>query len=275
MPADVVNPDGANATGSAVDATTPSTPSYIDLKEDSLVRLPGNEKPVKYGEWFRDFQGKHTKATQDRSRFEKDLSSREAELKATREEVERYRQALGTPRQEKVDPGAAFQELPYIKGQEAAQLARNFQSELERRDQNQTAILTVVKAMAQKMADQEAALNSVKGRFGQTDFKSKIAKYRADLELPDEAGEYLEELYSAYEGEDLDTEFPNIAKKRFEQLSAMVRQMDKKRFEAARQKPFVAGKGGNASPSKPLDLSRMTSRETADTLWAAMQEEKG
>lgn len=268
--ATVVDQQAAGADAGAVS----TTPSVIELSDDSLVKFPGSDKPTKYGEWSRDFQAKHTKANQDRSRFEKDLSARDAELRSAREEMERYRAALGQPSQrEKPDPGAAFQDLPYVKGQEAAQLARQVQAEFDRRDKDQQTLLQVTKLIASKLAETQQALDSVKGRFATSDFQTKISKYQKELDLPEEAGEFLQELYSAYEGEDLDQEFPNIARKRWEQLSALVRTQDKKRLDAARQKHFTPGKGGQGTPSKPLDMSRMTPKEIADTVFPSLSED--
>ena len=106
-----------------------------------------------------------------------------------------------------------------------------------------------------------------------TSFDSKISKWVADTGLPVEATDFAKELYLAYEGDDLDSEFPTILKNRWEQVVGLARAAEQKRIESARKLPFVPGRGGQGVPSKPLTdkLAKASPAQVADELWDAMQ----
>ncbi len=253
-----------------------AVPSVIDLKEDSLVRLPGNKEPVKYGEWFTGFQRKHTEATQARSSLQSQLRDAQAAMEQTRQEAERYRAALNLP-QHREDPRKGlrekFSQLPYVKGEEAAQLYEAIANEIDGGRQQLQVRDQAIRLLATELTNVKNALGQVLQKNNIGDFYTKIGRYREELGLPEEANEFLAELYSAYEGDDLDSEFPNIAKKRVEQLTAMVNAMNKKRVEEARRNRFVPGKGGQGVPGKAglPDTSKMNAKDTADALFEAMQ----
>lgn len=253
-----VTGEGTSPSSSATATAEPSTPTPIELKDDSFVKLPGSDKPVKYGEWFRGFQGKYTQATQERER-----------LKAEAERWRQEAQKSGQPRpQAPQNPKAALVEklkaLPYVNGQEAAELVDSISSDIQVRDQ-------AIKLLAGKLGEVMQTVQQLNQRRGVEDFQSKIGKFHSELGFPPEAKDFLEILYSAYEGEDLDEQFPTIAREQWEKLQAIVRAQDRKRVEEAKQKRFVPAKGGFGSPSKPLDTSRMSAKETADLLWDQLQ----
>jgi hypothetical protein len=111
----------------------------------------------------------------------------------------------------------------------------------------------------------------MQSKTGTQDLDSKIAKYVTDLGYPTDANRYAKEIYAAYEGDDLETEFPEMLRERMDGLSNMFRNVDRQRIDAARR-PSVPGKGGSGTTGKTIGLKGTESaKETADMLWEAMQ----
>lgn len=257
-------------------AGSEATPSPVELKDDILVRLPNNKDAVKFGDWFKGYQAQHTKATQSLSKLQADFERVKQEREQERRELDGFRQAAGrqpsTP-----SPTQTLAEqlkgLPYLKGEEGAALLGRVQEEIQARDQKFGTAMGVIKMLAEKLQQTNQLVESMNNRFRTQDFDAKIGKYREDLGLPAEAKDFLTELYLAYEGDDLDSEFPNIARSRWEQIQSLVRAADRAKVAEARKNRFVPGKGGVGSPSKPLDTSRMSPRELADAMWPGIAEE--
>jgi hypothetical protein len=77
-------------------------------------------------------------------------------------------------------------------------------------------------------------------------------------------------LYSAYEGDDLDNEFPTILQERWNQINGIFNEQRQQTIERNQRSPFpLPGRGGSGTPSKALPKFRgdETAREMADTLW--------
>lgn len=267
---------GQNVNQPAATAGTNAEPTPIELKEDSLVKLPGSDKPVKYVEWFRDYQGRYTKATQESSTLKRQLAQIEAQRQQDQAELQRLR-ASGQQPVNRPDPRATMRDrlskLQYLNGEEAAQLYEDLHSQFEQRDQALQTRDMALRVIAMKVSEALSRIDELSQRNTSTDLKGKIAKFKSELGLPDGTEEFLEDLYSAYEGEDLDTEFPNIVKARWEQVTSAIRALDKAKVEQAKKARFVPGRGGTLSPSKPIDVSDMDAREAADFFWKQMHDE--
>ena len=109
------------------------------------------------------------------------------------------------------------------------------------------------------------------GRFGTQDFDGKISNWLKEGGYPSEAADLAKEIYLAYEGDDLDNEFPQIFANRWEQIQQIIDSQRKAKVEAARR-PLLPGRGGNGVASKPIGLKgNESSKQLADTLWDAMQ----
>lgn len=247
-------------------------PSVVELKEDMLVKLPGSDKPTKYGDWFRGFQGRYTEATQARSALQREVQAQRERLEALQQEAQRYRAALDLkPPQE--NPANKLREqlkgLPYLKGEEAAQLAEALYGEVEGTSKKLQVRDQAIRLLAQELVQMKEMLGGLTSRAAETDFQSKIERYRAQLGLPEESRDFLSELYSAYTGDQWDEEFPEVARQRWEQLQGLFTTLQKKRVEDARRARFIPGKGGQVTPGKggPIDTSQMSAKEAADALF--------
>lgn len=268
---------GGNEAGfvPASEPATPSEPTPVEIAEDTLVKLPGSDKPVKYGEYYRGFQANHTKATQEAANYRRQYEQAQNALQQREQLLRQYEQALrqnqGGGRQQPPSVIDKLRQLSYLSGEEAAAVVEDltgrfgqYDQELQRRD----LALVMLHKQLQDLKRNVGVFNEQ--RVSQ-DFDGKIGRWINELGLPAEAKDFASELYLAYEGEDLDTEFPNILKQRWEQLAQAVRQIDRKKVEEARRLPFTPGKGGTASPSQPLNQGFKSAREIAEQMWPLME----
>lgn len=264
--------------GGAPLESTQATPTVRDFTDDDLVRIPGQEQPVKYGELYKRLQADHTKKSQEVSKLQKALEKQQKEWDTTRAQQESYLKNLAasllnkkeTPTE---DPFRALESLSFLDGRTAAQLARTIQTQgiqpiigaIQERDQ-------IIRTMYQNMLQLQNVVQELNSRRADQDFDGKISKYIKDLDLPEEVADLVKEVYLAYEGDDLDDVFPDIMRSRWEQITAAVNAANKKRAEAARKKPFVPGKGGDGRPGGRVGLTgKESAAQAADILWEQLQ----
>lgn len=243
-------------TSGAPATQTVEAPKPIDVADDTLISIKGQEKPVKFGEHVRGFQSQFTKATQELARYKAALQERDQKIKAFQDAQKR------TTQPQQPDPLSQLGEKPYLTGQEAADMVNQFRGELQRRDQIVVAALRELVAMKQ-------VLGGLHDNHTNSAFDAKINKWLTDGGYPAEAADFAKELYLAYEpGNGLDEEFPTILKTRWEQLNKVVEASRQAKLRAARQPAFVPGRGGEARPSKQLEIKpEATSKDIAELLW--------
>ncbi len=263
----------ASPAPSSTPTAVPAEPSVIDLTPDSLVRIPGQDKPVKYGDYYRGFQSQFTKKAQEASQLQQRYQQLEQQFQQAQE---RLRQIEAQHRaQVAAQPGndllAEIRQLPYLDGQSAGRVLEHIAQQqaqsaaaLEQRDH-------ALMLITQQLVETKKQLQRLAARAGQTDFEGKIKKFASDLNLPAGTEDFVKELYLAYEGDDLDNEFPTILQNRWNQLQNVIQEMQRRKVQEARQAPFVPGRGGIGSASRPIaNLATAKPSEIADALWAGM-----
>lgn len=250
-----------------------NSPQVIDISEDSMVRLPGQKDPVKYGDYYRNFQSEFTKRAQEAKRVAAEKAELSRQLQDHQRRLQQYEQQMRGgygQQQQPQKPNLAEQvrALPYLTGQEAASVVESITQQIGQYDaalQKRDAALVMLYKRLQQM---EQSFGSIQQRTTMSDFQGKIAKWVKDAGIPEGAQEWAQELYLAYEGDDLDQEFPQILTNRWNQLQGFLKAQEKERVEAARRQPFVPGRGGSGTPSKPLqNLARMSAKEISDAVW--------
>lgn len=262
----VVGSDPGVVTPQQVDSSTqPAEPSIIDIPDDNvLVRIKGSDKPVKFGEYSRGFQSTATRAAQKAAQLERELAAE----RQTRAQYERERQAWQQNQGQQAQPDvyAQLRQLPYLTGEDAVNVVQNIGQQLQQRD----AILLATLRQLQMLSDTVNGLNSTNQ---DQLFDAKINRFISEGGYPAEAAELAKEIYLAYEGDNLDEEFPQIFASRWEQITRAIDAAKAAKLSAARQTPFVPGKGGRANPSKPFQIDpKLRASETADLLWNALQQ---
>lgn len=261
MPEDV----SAGAPQGQVAPTTPAAPTVpdpIELGDDTLIRVKGVDKPVKFSDHVRGFQSQFTKASQQAAQLKREL---EQERAARAAEKEAWQKQHAAPQSGQPDVFEALRQLPYLTGKDAVEVVQQIGNQIQQRDQ-------VLLAALKKMQQMEQRLGGLYDTHSTQAFEAKIAKWLKEGEYPDEAAELAKDIYMGYEGDDLDAEFPRIFKERWEQVERIMEARRQSALRAAKPQPFVPGKGGATGPSKPLTLKpNASAAQIADSLWDSLQ----
>ncbi len=272
MDAAITPGGGEGVTPAATADAATQAPTPIELSDESLIQLKGQDKPVKYGEHFRGLQSELTKRAQAVKRYEEQqrqlesrLQERETQLRQYVEAVQRIQASRGQQ-----DPYGDLENQPYVTGRAAADALRNLNQQygqvpqaLQQRDQ---AILL----LGHVIQNLQSQVQSLTQGNGDAQLEAKIRKFVKDGNYPDEAYDLAREIYGAYEGDDLDQDFPNIFKKRWDQVVALARKLDQDKIRASRTLPWTAGKGGQGSASKPFKISDHSPAGIADQMWPSI-----
>lgn len=256
---------GDNSVSSQVDSSQQTlsesnSPEPIDLSDvNRLVKLPGVEKPVKWSDHVKGFQSQFTKASQEVARLKAAMAERDRQIEAYRQSQQ---QAQAQPQnQAQNDVYGQLRALPYLSGERAAEVIEGIGAQFQQRDQILLAALKQMKQM------QQIVMNLQENHTG-TAFENKISNWLREGDYPEGIKEWAKELYLAYEGDDLDQEFPNILAKRWAEVQSAIKAQQTAKVNAARKAPFIPGKGGNTGPSKGLEIKPDASpQEIADLLW--------
>lgn len=236
-----------------------SEPKPFDVSEDTLINIKGQTKPVKFGEHVKGFQSQFTKASQRAAQLEKELANERSQRQ--RYEQERQAAAQGQQKAGQPDVFDALAQLPYLTGKDAVSMVKEISGAIQQRDQ-------VLIAALRKLQDMEKMLGGLNESHTTERFDQKINKWLVDGGYPIEAGDLAKEIYLAYDGDDLDAEFPRIFEERWQQINKIIEGQKAQKVAAARRIPFVPGRGGQGNPSKPLEVkANATAREVADQLF--------
>ncbi len=236
----------------------PSTP--LELSDDTLIKVKGSDKPVKFSDHTRGFQAQFTKASQEAARLKQELAARDAKL-AEFERSRNQSQQQSQPQGGQEDIFSSLEKLPYLSGPEAAKVVQSIQQQIQGRDK-------ILVAALQQMQKMSQIVNGLHETSQGQSFDSKINNWLKAGGYPAEASELAKEIYLAYEGDDLDNEFPQIFDQRWKQINSIIDAQRRSQLEAARRSPFVPGKGGQTGPNAPLQLKgNESAKQLADNLW--------
>jgi hypothetical protein len=238
----------------------PSTPDVFDLTDaNRLIKVKGSDKPVKFGDHVRGFQSEFTKASQRAAQAERALQATQSRLQAM-EQAQRQA-ASQQQRGGRADAYEALRSLPYLSGQEAAAVVEQIESVQRERD----GILLATLKELQRIKGTVSSLNQTHSSQA---FEGKINRFVKDAGLPDAWIEPTKKLYLAYEGDDLDQDFPRILDEYVTEQRALFDGERQAKLDKARRVPFVPGRGGQTSPSKPLELKpNSTPADIIAELW--------
>lgn len=259
-----LEPAGGGNTSTATNNTpagnntpSPAEPSVIDANDDTLIRVKGSDKPVKFGDHVRGFQSQFTKASQEAARYKKEVADYKEKVAA----LERARSQPAQPQNQTPDVFAQLEALPYLDGKHAAEVVRNIGAQIGQRDQ-------VLIAALKQIQQLKGIVGELHGNHTNQSFEAKIGKWVADGGYDPGYTDLAKEIYLAYEGDDLDSEFPQIFKARVEQMEKLFDAKRQAAIRGARKPAFVPGKGAVVGPSKPLEVKADASaREIADMFW--------
>lgn len=188
------------------------------------------------------------------------MREEKARWEQEREAYTRQRQQQGQP-----DVYQALRELPYLTGEDAVGMVQALTNEIKNRDQ-------VLYAALSKMKQMEQTLSGLHRTHTDSSFDAYIAKTLADGGHDPGFTELAKELYLSREGDDLHEEFPRILADRIRAIEQAFEAKRNRAVQANRKQPFIPGKGGQAQPSKPLDMKpNLSPAEVAELLWNNLQ----
>lgn len=242
---------GATDTGGT---TTTTAPTVYDVSDDTLIRVKGQQNPVKYGESIRSLQSQFTKASQRAAQVQRQYDELKAQIQ--QQQQQQQRQQPG-----QADPYASLEALSYLDGKQAAELARGLGGQFQQRDM-------VLMAALKQLQNTQALVNQLQQTHAAQSFESKINGWVTQGGLPPEAVEFAKVLYLAHEGDDLDQEFPSILANYWAKFGKTYDAQKAAKVQQARKSPFIPGTGGNTAPSKPLDIkANLGSKQLGAQLW--------
>ena len=250
-----------------------NTPSVIDISDDTMVRLPGAKDPVRYGDHYRNFQSEFTKRSQDAQRLRQQVQQAQQKIKEFESRQRQQQNPQGQPAQQSKlqELASNLKSLTYLNGEQAASVVDHVMQEMASSQQELHKRDTALALMYRQMKSMDQQLKQLYSQHTNTSFDSKITRFVKDSGLPEKAADWAKKLYLAYEGDDLDQEFPKILKQEWEAIGGLVRDTEKQKLERARQVPFVPGRGGNGTPSKPLEgFAKKSAKDIADAFWPGM-----
>lgn len=278
---------GFEPTSTGQTNTAEQTPAggsnVVDINDDTPIKgVPGFNEPVRYGDLYKRLQGDYTRKTQqiakEKQAFEAERQRYQQEIQGERKRLEQMAQTVlqrqSSPTNQ-TDP--LFQKLStaqYIDGPLMAEFITNLQ---------QNGLAPIVKAFQERdqitqnlykeILELRKTVSQLHGRTQEQDFEGKINRWLTEGGYPQEAKDLAKEIYNAYEGEDLDSEFPQIFAARWSQLQNIMRAQDRKRVDEAKNlSRRLPGRGGNGAPSKPIGLKgHEKARDVASALWDAIQ----
>jgi hypothetical protein len=121
--------------------------------------------------------------------------------------------------------------------------------------------------MLNQMKQMKGVLDNLHRNHTTSSFDAKIDKWLTENQWNPELRDLAKEVYLAYEGDDLDQEFPRIFAQRVDQMRKAFESERQSKLNNARKMPFIPGKGGATGPSKPLEIKGSNPRDVSDQLW--------
>ena len=251
--ADELAPGGSDLGGGG-DAGAPAgdTPSYIDLKEDSLIKAPGLDKPVAYKDYIGGYVSKSDLTRmrqQDAQQLQRDRQALHAQETQLKSAAAQLAQRLTPTQAGQPDPFGELATQPYIDGKT---FAGTMKSVLQAVQQNNQRYEQTIGLLHQRLQRAEQGFSTLNGRTQQADLQKLFESTRTKLGLPEneQVKALIESEYWAHEG--WDTVSPD---ERVEQLSAVVKQRyeglqqvwkagQQERVNAARQRTSLPAQGG-------------------------------
>jgi len=235
------------------------------------------------GSWPADAQAEYTRKTQalaeERKQWESERTKQTQQLQqyAQQMQQQQYARQAAQNQAQSQQQGQQSQsnmldqlrQMPYLDGNTAEQLMERMVNEginplnqaLQQRDQ----------ALAKLYKDYKELRDNVgasQGKQAEKDLDTRFLKIREEQGLPDSdvVNELMRDVYYSHEGDTLDTEYPEMLRKRWEGIQKAVRDADRAAAKVAKESPFPS-KGGQVSPTSGKTDGYKTPEERANELW--------
>ena len=263
--------------------TANNVPEVRDFTDNDLVRVPGMQEPVKYGDLYKRLQADHTRKTTEAARIRAAAEQKEKELADRYAQQEAYVKNLAAQllaRQNSPKQGQSLRERlaqeQFLSGKSAAEMFAEIEEKgfgtivnaIQERDK-------VIQGLYNQILNLQQTVNNLHGSYASSNWEGRLRGWLKEGGYPEGALDLAKEIYLAYEGDDLDNEFPTIFQNRWNQIQSLLRAQDQERVKAAKKAPFkLPGKGGTTSPGNPIGLKgNESAKEIADLLWESVRDD--
>lgn len=275
-----VGTSGGTAQGGSISLAEAKSTNPVDISDDTLVRIPGQATPVKYGDLYKRLQADHTRKTQAAEKLRQQYQTQNQQVAQERSRLEQIAASLvqrqNQPQGDQSANDPFLTELgqaKYIDGAMAVKMVQQIQqggfAPIAKAIQDRDKIIT---GLYQQVVNLSKTVQQINGRFSGQDFEGKIDRWMSDGGYPTEAKQLAKEIYLAYEGEDLDQEFPAIFQERWNQIQGILEAQRKSKVDAARAFPKLPGKGGAGVAPRGISFKgNETPKQITDALWDSLQ----
>jgi hypothetical protein len=255
------------------------------LQETSPVgEQPAESSPdsgdASTGSWPKDVQAEFTKKSQgladERRTFEEGRQKWYSQQQQLQHQQQQYQQQQSRQQATAAQPNPTnelltqLREMQYLDGPTAATLVERIMQEginplsqaIHQRDQALAHLYKEYKSVKEGLGQHTSAK-------AETEMSQRFVKLREDHQLPDEpwVNEYLQDVYYSHEGNDLNTEYPNMVRQRLDTMRKGFREMDRKAAETARSQSSFPAKGGEVSFADGKTGGYKSPEERTNELW--------
>ena len=231
------------------------------------------------GAWPKEVQAEFTKKAQaladERRQFQTQQQQWQTQTQQQQQQMQQQQQHMQQQQGQQGQQAQAqlldqLRGMQYLDGNTAAQLMERIINEginplsqaIQQRDQALSHMWKEYKTLKDGLGHQSS-------KTAESELSTRFQKVREDHSLPDEpwVNDYLQDVYYSHEGNDLNTEYPNMVRERLEVMRKGFRDMDRKAAQQAKaQSPFPA-KGGEVSITDGKTGGYKNPQQRADELW--------
>jgi hypothetical protein len=262
---------GADSGSVSTDAGASSGP--ITLTESTAFIPPGGKDPLTWDKFQSSYVPKdELTRMRQRDAAERQQWQQQQEARIRQEYQQQFqqqfqRQQQGTQAQDFL---SQLESAPYVDGKTMATVVREMAQQLSQSQAATQAAMQRIQAMQQQV-------QGVSSWRQQNDLQQTFSSVKAKLGLPENPAvdQILEDVYHSHTGWETEPgAFERMVTERWNALQSMVREMDRRKADAARAqtRPFVGqANGGSLKPGKALMRGNETPEAIADRLWPGMQ----
>lgn len=254
----------------------------IPLTADSMVLLPGQSQPVKWGDHSQSYIPKSELATHQQAAVASFLKQLVAAKQKQNQNPNANRGQQPGGRTERVDPFADMRDLPLVDGKSLTSALERMQTEgIGPLYEWAAKANQVIDALSKKISLTEKATGSLAEERSATEFQGKmkaaamqVAKdMLPGINLADHpvVEEFVQDVYLSYDPRDpkLEQEFGSLLKSRLDGLFKLANALNQSKLRTAReQRRLFLKPGGQPKQANGQPAERLTHKQIARNLFS-------
>lgn len=262
---------GADSGSVSSDSGASSAP--VTLTESTAFIPPGGKDPLTWNKFQSSYVPKdELTRMRQRDAAERQQWQQQQEARIRQELQQQYqtqfqRQQQGSQAQDFL---SQIEAAPYVDGKTMATVVREIAQQLSQSQATNQALM-------QRMQSMQQQVQGVSSWRQQNDLQQTFSTVKSKLGLPENPAvdQILEDVYHSHTGWETEPgAFERMVSERWNALQSMVRELDRRKADAARAqtRPFVGqANGGTLKPGRALMRGNESPEAIADRLWPGMQ----